>query len=67
MSPMACLVSSPARHLPTEVNMPWQAAWGMTDAAGRLKVAFPPTVYYEMVHDPQTAAQINQASTPCSG
>ena len=47
--------------------MPWQAAWGMTDAAGRLKVAFPPTVYYEMVHDPQTAAQINQASTPCSG
>jgi hypothetical protein len=45
----------------SEVNMPWQAAWGMTDAAGKFKVAFPPTVYYEMVHDPQTAQQIAAA------
>lgn len=40
--------------------MPWQAAWGMTDAKGKFKVAFPPTAYYEMVNDPQTAAQIKQ-------
>lgn len=47
--------------------MPWQAAWGMTDAKGKLKVAFPPTVYYEMVHDPQTSAQIAQESSAGRG
>jgi hypothetical protein len=51
----------------SEVNMPWQAAWGMTDAAGKFKVAFPPTVYYEMVHDPQTAQQIAAVSAVHTG
>ena len=47
--------------------MPWQAAWGMTDAKGKLKVAFPPTAYYEMVNDPQTAAQIKQVGGSAAG
>ena len=42
--------------------MPWEAAWGATDGKGKLKIAFPPTVYYQMVRDVQTAMQIKKAS-----
>lgn len=41
--------------------MPWEAAWGATDGAGKLKIAFPPTVYYRMARDAQTWRQIDKA------
>lgn len=40
----------PVARLPpcSEVNMPWAKAWGATDAKGKFKYRFPPTVFYEM-------------------
>ena len=32
----------------SEVNMPWEKAWGATDGKGTLKLPFPPTAFYEM-------------------
>ena len=43
--------------------MPWEKAWGATDGKGKIttKFRFPPTVYYEMQRDLQTARQIEKA------
>lgn len=44
-----------------EVNMPWEKAWGATNGHGKLRYAFPPTVFYMMKRDKQTKMQIEKA------
>ncbi|KAI3435834.1 hypothetical protein D9Q98_001892 [Chlorella vulgaris] len=45
----------------SEVNMPWEKAWGATNGHGKLKVPFPPTAFYMMQRDLQTKRQIEKA------